>query len=332
MCLYNKLIKNRKYTENKNNGGLVPAVTDPRTLYVPIGCGKCIECMKKRSREWQIRLTEDIKHNKNGKFITLTFSNESIQELCKHEKAKNLKGYELDNQIATISVHYFRERWRKHFKKSIRHWLITELGHNGTENIHLHGILWTNENYQTISNHWQYGFIWPRPEYKIDTYVNEQTIGYMVKYVSKIDKDHELYIPITLTSPGIGKDYINSKSASLNKFNKTNTKETYTLPNGYEMSLPIYFRNNIYTPEEREKLWLQQLDKNERWICGEKIKADDTKNYYKLLEWYRQKNAILGYGSDKKNWEREEYEIKRRELLQLQRMLNEHGYPASWDE
>ena len=37
-------------------------------------------------------------------------------------------GYEKDNNIATLSVRRFLERWRKEFKRSVRHWLITELG------------------------------------------------------------------------------------------------------------------------------------------------------------------------------------------------------------
>ena len=35
------------------------------------------------------------------------------------------------------------ERWRKEFKRSVRHWLITELGQTNTEHLHIHGIIWT---------------------------------------------------------------------------------------------------------------------------------------------------------------------------------------------
>ena len=34
MCLYPKLIKNKKYMSNKKNGGVIPAVSDERTLFV----------------------------------------------------------------------------------------------------------------------------------------------------------------------------------------------------------------------------------------------------------------------------------------------------------
>ena len=83
MCLYPRLIQNKKYIANKKNGGIIPAVSDKRVLAVPIGCGKCMECLKQKGREWQVRIMEEIKSNKNGIFITLTFSNESIKNLYK---------------------------------------------------------------------------------------------------------------------------------------------------------------------------------------------------------------------------------------------------------
>lgn len=331
MCLYPKLIKNRKYTINKKNGGFIPPVTDPRTLYVPIACGKCIECMKRKARDWNVRLQEEIKPNRNGKFITLTFSNESIQELCKHEKLKNLKGYELDNQLATLATRLFLERWRKKFKKSLRHWLVTELGHNGTENIHLHGIVWTNETYATIGKIWNYGFIWPRPETTVQTYVNSKTINYITKYVHKIDEKHKLYKPVILTSPGMGANYIKGHNATTNKYTPQKTNETYRTPSGHKIALPIYWRNKLYTDKEKESLWLEKLEKNIRYVCGEKVQADDTEAYYNLLKHYREINKQLGYGDDTKNWELEQYEKARRELNQWAR-LNPNGYPSEWDE
>ena len=48
MCLYPKLINNRKYTATKKNGGVIPAINDKRTLLVPVGCGNCMECKRKK--------------------------------------------------------------------------------------------------------------------------------------------------------------------------------------------------------------------------------------------------------------------------------------------
>lgn len=320
MCLYPKLIRNRKYVANKKNGGNIPAVNDKRVLLVPVGCGKCIECMKQKARQWNVRLQEEIKDNHTGIFITLTFSNESIQKLTACNNLKNKQGYDLDNAIATQAVRYFLERWRKHFKKSLRHWLVTELGHNGTENIHLHGIIWTGATLQLISKLWQYGYIWPREESKIKTYVNGSTITYITKYLSKLDEKHKLYKPIVLTSPGIGSSYINHHTSRRNKFNSTTTIESYKTSTGHEINLPIYYRNKLYNENQREQLWLQKLDKNERWICGEKIKADNINTINKTLKWYRKINTQLGYGNDEQNWQQKEYENQQRILMYEKRM------------
>lgn len=320
MCLYPKLIKNRKYTANKKNGGNIPAVIDKRVLYVPAGCGKCIECKKQKSREWQVRLQEEIRHDKTGKFVTLTFSNESIKELT--EEIKGLEGYELDNEIATLGTRRFLERWRKKYKKSVKHWLVTELGGNGTENIHMHGIIWTDKPAEEITKIWKYGFTWIGDK-NSGGYVNEQTINYVVKYVNKTDQLHKEYNSKILTSPGIGKKYIDRNDSKNNKYKGEETKETYTTRNGLNIAMPIYYRNKIYNEEEREKLWLNKLDQNIRYVCGEKIDISKNEdNYYKLLEWYRKKNKQLGYGDDQKNWDRKRYENKRRNLKTMQRIAN----------
>jgi len=81
MCLYPRLIINKKYTSTQKNGGKPPVLTDNRIKYVPIGCGNCLECRKQIARGWQLRLQEDIKKNINAKMITLTFSDESITDI-----------------------------------------------------------------------------------------------------------------------------------------------------------------------------------------------------------------------------------------------------------
>ena len=323
MCLYPKLIKNRKYTDNKKNGGNIPQVKDNRVLQVPVGCGNCIECRKQKARGWQIRMLEEVKHRQDGKFITLTFSDESIKELRK--KCKGLTGYDLDNQIATVGMRLFLERWRKKYKKSLRHWMVTELGHNGTENIHMHGIVWTTENIEEIRSKWQYGYMYPRNEdEKRQNYVTAKTVNYIIKYISKKDEKHKTYKSIILTSAGIGKKYMEGYNATTNKYKGTETNQTYRTDTGHKMSLPIYWRNKIYTEEEREKLWLDRLDKEEMYVMGSKI---DVKNGYEIYDevqkYYREKNTEWGYGSEEKTEEwyaRRAYENERRKLKIEERM------------
>ena len=320
MCLYPKPIRNRKYTANKKNGGVIPPVSDIRVLTVAVGCGKCMECMKQKAREWQIRLLEEVRQNPTGRFVTMTFSNESIKELS--DEIKGLSGYELDNQIATLAVRRFLERYRKKYKTSIRHWLVTELGHTGTENIHLHGILFTNTDLKEIEKIWKYGYMWKGYENggQITNYVGEKTVNYITKYINKVDDDHKEYKSKVLCSPGIGRGYTDRPDAQRNKFKGEDTVETYKTRSGHEMALPKYYRNTIYTEEEREKLWINLLDKNERWVCGERVDISESdKDYLNLLYWHRARNKQLGYGDDKKNWERKRYENERRRMLHKKR-------------
>lgn len=325
MCLYPKLIRNKKYTANKKNGGNIPVVRDERTLMVPVGCGKCIECMKQKAREWSVRMMEEIRENSTGKFVTLTFKNESLTKLSKiveegrgAEKREKKEEYILENEVATVAVRKFLERWRKKYKKSVRHWLVTELGHNGTERIHLHGILFTEVDNDTIEKIWNYGHIW------VGNYVNEKTVNYIVKYVNKMDIDHKGYKPKVLCSPGLGSGYLNRRDSRKNKYQLNGmTEESYRHKSGAKNSLPIYYRNKIYTEEQREKLWLEKLDKQERWVGGERIDiSQGEEDYYRTLNHYRLINKQLGYGDDSKEWNMSTY-IKNRQKLRKHNKTNE---------
>lgn len=323
MCLYPKLIINRKYTANKKNGGNIPPLPDPRVKYVPIGCQECIECRKQKARSWQARLLEDIRENKNGKFITLTFSNESIKKI--YEEIEDGLIEDIDNRIATYAVRHFLERWRKEYKKSLRHWLVTELGHNGTENIHIHGIVWTDEPLTKVEKHWQYGFVWKGKEQngQIINYVNEKTINYIVKYIHKQDERHTTFKSKILTSSAIGANYLKRQDHHKNTFQGRNTNETYRTRTGHKINLPIYWRNKIYSEQEREKLWLNRLDKQERWVRGERIdisKGEQT--YLKVLKWHQEINKQLGYGDGTKSWDKEQYERQRRIMMNEKRIKN----------
>lgn len=319
MCLYPRLIRNRKYTANKKNGGIIPEVKDRRVLMVPVGCGKCIECKKQKAREWQVRLQEDIRVNKNAKFVTLTFNE---RELIKLENSiKKLKGYDRDNEVCRKAVRRFTERWRKKYKKTVRHWLVTELGSQNTERVHMHGLLWTDEPKEVIQERWHYGNVW------VGDYVNGKTINYIVKYVNKVDKAHKEYNSRIYTSKGIGRDYIHRSDIKRNEYNENGeTIETYKTRQGTELALPIYYRNKIYTDDEKEKLWLEKLDKLERWVCGVKVDiSDGEEEYYKLLKIKRQLNKRLGYGDDEVNWNLKRYENERRNLKKIERVEKLYG-------
>lgn len=345
MCLYRELIRNARYRKNKKNGGVIPPFLDGRVLHVPMTCGECMECRAAKRRDWQLRLTEDIKANTNGKLVVLTFSNESVTAIAKKvnqvtkktprktitlangkkrtyyktevlQRTNGIEGYDLDNAIATYAMREFNELWRKKYGKALRHWTVTELGHRNTENIHLHGIIWTNEPYSAIRERWKYGFIWPRPHEEKTTYVGERTINYNIKYVHKMDKDHPNYKSIILASPGVGRNYVDTNQAGRNKYNGNDTVDTYKTSSGHNVAMPTYWRKKLYSDEEREKLWIQKLDKGEKWVNKEKMERNiSEEDYLKVINYYRELNKELGYGEGKPDWKKAELEKERREIL-----------------
>lgn len=315
-CLYPKLIKNKKYIANKKNNGKIPPLPiivingiemeDKRVLQVPVECGNCYTCMKKKARNWKIRLTEELKKWKKYeiKYICMTFSTESLKELNEIVN-KQIDGYERENEIVKIAMKRFLERWRKTEKKSVKHWFITELGGGKYEHIHLHGFLFTEKNNDFIRKKWKYGYIWFADEN--NGYINEKTINYIVKYMTKKDEKHLTYNGVVLCSPGIGGNY-----------RKENKNDWYRLNNGQKVGLPEYYRNKIFTEEEREKKWRELLDKEEYYIMGQKY--TDFESYMRDLEYYQSENERLGYGNRETNWELKKIERERRNIIRIERL------------
>lgn len=93
MCLYPRLIRNKRYlgytTKRPKKGeySTIP-IDDYRKEFVAIGCGHCIECRKQKAREWQVRLSEELKCWKYKYFITLTFSPEALKTMRKRSRTK----------------------------------------------------------------------------------------------------------------------------------------------------------------------------------------------------------------------------------------------------
>lgn len=310
MCLYSKIGANPKYLPNKKNGGFVPEAPDKRVKAVPFGCGKCIECRQKKAREWQVRLHEELKDDTHALFMTMTFSNESLDKLEKECKTEE------PNEIAARAIKLFGKRWIKKYNGSIKHWLVTELGHGkraenhkSTERLHLHGFLWTTKSASEIEEIWGYGWV--------DTgeYVNDVSVGYCVKYVSKVDPAHPGFISKVFASKGLGKGWLNRYDARLNKFQGENTREYYKTPSGQKLAMPTYYRNKLWTDEEREQLWLQKLNKQIRYVRGEKIDVSTMKGeqeYGQAIKYRQDENVALGYPAEP--WNLEKYKKSRKKF------------------
>ena len=294
MCLYPKLIRNRKYLPNKKNGGIPPVCPDERLLYVTAACGKCLECRQQKQRQWLVRMSEELRQEPNAYFITLTIDDKSYSELS------NIYNIIDDNEIATKAIRLCLERIRKQTGKSIKHWFITELGHEKTERLHLHGIVWGIGTDKLITDKWKYGITYT------GFFVNEKTINYITKYMTKVDEDHPNFIGKVLCSKGIGTGYTKRIEAKKHIYKKGETIEHYRLRNGSKINLPIYYRNQLFTEEEREMLFLDKIEKGIIYVMRQKVHRDDEEYYLQLLEEGRKTEQRI-YGNHTQEWEEQKY-------------------------
>lgn len=318
MCLYPTYVKNPKYKPNKKNKGKPPVCKDRRLLYIPTKCGCCIECRKEKQREWRVRLEEELRSN-FGYFTTLTISPEGIKEI---EGKTGLKWEENPNEIATKSLRLFLERVRKDIGKSIKHWCVTELGEKN-DRIHLHGIFFGQKSAELIRKHWKYGFVF------IGGYCNSRSVNYMTKYMLKVDIKHPTFKQIVLASAGIGSGYLDRLDYLWQKQNYKNISvATYTFRNGTKMAMPKYYKNKIFTEKEREKMWINSLNRGLLWIYGEKVKANDWKTIDNLREYWQNYGKTV-MGDNPIAWnamkERRKEEKQRRAIAEAKKLAEKFG-------
>lgn len=109
----------------------------------------------------------------------------------------------------------------------------------------------------------------------------------------KVDIKHPEFKQIVLASKGIGSGYMDRLDYLWQKQNYKNINvATYTFRNGTKMAMPKYYKNKIFTEKEREKIWINNLNRGLLWIYGEKVKADDWKTIDNLRTYWQ------NYGKD----------------------------------
>lgn len=286
MCLNPVKILNPAYSVSKKNPLNDRKPIDERLRYIEVPCGHCPECRYKKKMSWQIRLQE---HNKymseigyKGYFVTLTFSDQSLTKLAHSTQSTDAL------IICSTAIRLFRDRFRKSAisdLSELHYFLIPELGHQNSERLHLHGIIWLNNQLpeiytdryvkprsvgSTLSHIWLYGNIY------FGHNISNKAINYITKYMLKKDNDHPDFNPNPYHSRYLGDNFLREHSNY--KFVGVNTITQYRLDNGKLTSLPSYYMHKLYTPQERELLQVQLLDTEYKYIHGIKVHSSQITN------------------------------------------------------
>lgn len=284
MCLYPSIIENPRYAKSNENS---KGVKDRRLRWIQIPCGHCEECRRTKANEWRVRLIEEIKSNsKNIIFATLTFSEESLKKLEYDEKEPN--------KAPQKAISLFRKRWWKKYKKPLKHWLITELGHDNTKRIHLHGLIWTELTEEQFEKEWGYGWVF------FGYNISERTINYIVKYVTKRDEANPEFDGKIFTSKKIGASYINKNTLRRHRYQDKFTEETYKTESGIKIALPIYYKQKIWTDQEREALRIIKEEKQTKYYNKTPIKVETIEQYREYVNAVKYWQSIKKYDGKRK--------------------------------
>lgn len=206
-------------------GSLVPS-----HLVVP--CGRCSECRRKRGSSWRTRLIHETLYggHKNALFVTLTI---------------NPENYDRFKDDPRRAVRLFLERYRHYYRRSVKHWLVTELGEKNGR-LHFHGILWDFRGHRTfLADLWSYGFVFTG-------YVNPRTCAYITKYITKYDSVHPDFVPQVFCSPGIGRCFTLSDSNICHLLKFSYDEVPYLcMPDGSFASYPRYYLDRMLPRDKR---------------------------------------------------------------------------------
>lgn len=210
----------------------------------PVPCGKCPECLKRRSAHWAFRMSQEQKNWKYSYFVTLTYDNEHLPITPNKLMTLKKEDYQL-----------FFKRLRKNSQTKVMFYIAGEYG-GKTHRPHYHAIIFSNKEITDfILKAWYYGAV-----YFGD--VQDASVRYTVGYLEKggmvkfgdENKDDRVE-EFSSMSRGIGKSYL---TPEVFRRLKSKAEAQYIWYNGHKISIPRYFKKKLFdaypcVKEEYEK-------------------------------------------------------------------------------
>lgn len=216
-----------------------------------VPCGKCLLCLRRRQSAWSFRLYEEMKVSESACFLTLTYTDLSLP-------------YSMNGFPTLDKTDY--QRFMKRLRKAVepvklKYYSCGEYG-TTTHRPHYHSIMFNLpqaylRDPQRIEAHWSFGHV------RLDP-CNLATIGYVTKYIMKghWEPKHDTETGLmddrlpqfSLKSNGLGKKHL---TPAMKKYYKENQISHVTLPGGIKLSMPRYYRDKVYSKQERKQIAME---------------------------------------------------------------------------
>ncbi|MDI9312781.1 MAG: hypothetical protein QM535_21405 [Limnohabitans sp.] len=220
--------------------------------YIPVPCSKCPPCKKRRTSSWSFRLVKEGERSLSALFVTLTYNTETVPI------TKN--GF---MNLDKADVQKFMKRLRKLSNQKLKYYVC---GEYGTKRMrpHYHLIIF-NADKEKVEQAWTLD---RRPLGQIYIGdVNEASIGYTLKYMSKKGKipmhhNDDRQKEFSLMSKGLGSNYLTEKMIKWHK-NSIEERMYCNIKGNKKIAMPRYYKDKIYTDFEKIRISNYNKDKAE---------------------------------------------------------------------
>ncbi|QCS37351.1 replication initiation protein [Tortoise microvirus 90] len=231
-----------------------------KTKFIPVPCGKCPECCMRRSNNWQFRLLQQEKASSSASFVTLTYNTDHVpmskrgfMTLCK-----------TDFQDFMKRLRYYHPKGAK-----LRYYAVGEYG-SKTFRPHFHAIIFDLDREQ-LPKAWTLGDIHIGD-------VSGASVAYTTKYMHKgkmipVHSNDDRIPEFSLMSKKLGANYLTPQMVAYHQADLT--RNYVTLEGGVKVAMPRYYREKIYSEEQRN---LQNLH-NEK--LAKSALADAEESYHR---------------------------------------------------
>lgn len=224
-------------------------------------CGKCIHCVSRRISSWSARLMQEDRVSRSSFFVTLTYDTD-------HVPLSDAGYMTLSSRDLQLFFKRFRKLNLKLTNDKLKYYACGEYGSRRMRP-HYHIILF-NASLVALIGDREASFVsrkivdldgyhnyrcaaWPAGSITVGR-VNEASVGYCLKYLSKqgkipVHRKDDRIPEFQRTSKGLGVSYLDSmalwhEADILNRF-------YMPLKGGMKVCLPRYYKQKLYTESDR---------------------------------------------------------------------------------
>ena len=230
----------------------------------PVPCGQCINCKKRRSRNWVFRLEQETKVSSSVSFLTLTYADEHLPKSENGFATLVKKDFQLFMKKLRIECPTSKKQNR------IKYFAVGEYGEK-KDRPHYHAVLF-NVPHQLIRDPLKIDKTWDKGIIQLEyPRNNAKTTNYVTGYITKQTFERRDYIntntglittddrlkEFSLMSKGMGINYLTPQMKQYFRNTKT---FVIVKENGELVSMPRYYKNKIFTQKELTEMYHEYIN------------------------------------------------------------------------